>query len=805
MSPAPRRDWNPFLRFPAVALALTVLLAVPLLVRLARFSVSAEVQALLAGDQRSLASYRQVRDILGDTEAVVLSLTLTNLFSPDGLERVRALSEAFEREPDVVEVKSLTHAVRPVRRGLGFEMVPLVPPPPWDAPALAGVREFCLSHPLARNLLVSADGQHTLITVYFRERAVTAEAQQRFRERLGAVLAPFGGAGSGLRVVALPLIEDEIRGTLRRDLTWFLPAAAAVVVLVLGLTFHSVRLVGFTLLNQLAVLSLLPGVIQLAGVELSVFSIALAPLVTGIHLTLMMHLLTAVQRACAETGDVGEGLHAALRVVTRPALWSTLTTVLGLLSLGSSQLESVRQFGWLGALCLATVHAYTFGPTLAMLQLGGRRLGLGSVLDHPDRLGGHEFGGARLRPSRFDRPHDGARPQPHPTTNGSLTKRPRTPAVSPLPNFMASFVTRYRTAILVIAGVVALVAAGGLARLRTDVRIIEMLPSDSPTRQALEEFDQVYGGINVVQITLDSGRADGVNDPGFLRFLDEVHRFAAAQREPTGVFSYAQLLAMVNQIWEGGRPEALRLPVNPLLVGLFVTAIRTYDFPFLTALADPAFREAQLVVRTRDMPAREYLGLIHRIVAFAERRCPPGATVSATRGIHEVLEADRRIVRSQCSSVGWALGVIALALGLFWRSVRLAFLGVVTNSVPVGLALAIAGYAGVPLNSINLMVGALALGIAQDDTVHFITHWRERIRVGDSPWAALCDTFAVKGRPIIWTTVILVGVFALFGLSSFPPVVQFGLLLAGAFVAAQVSVLLFLPAWLAGRLRPPSP
>jgi uncharacterized protein len=367
---------------------------------------------------------------------------------------------------------------------------------------------------------------------------------------------------------------------------------------------------------------------------------------------------------------------------------------------------------------------------------------------------------------------------------------------------MTAFVTRHRRAILITAGVVALIAAGGLARLRTDVRIIEMLSPASPTRQALEEFDQVYGGINVVQIALDTGRPDGVNDPSFLRYLDEVHRFAAAQREPTGVFSYAQLLAMVNQIWEGGRPEALRLPVNPLLVSLFVTALRTYDFPFLTALADPAFREAQLVVRTRDMPARDYLDLIHRIVAFADGRRPPGVTVSATQGIHAILEADRRILRSQYTSVGWALGVITVALALFWRSVRLALFGVITNSVPVALALAIAGYAGVPLNSINIMVGALALGIAQDDTVHFITHWRDRIGAGDSSRAALRDTFAVKGRPIIWTTVILVGVFALFGLSSFPPVVQFGLLLAGAFVAAQVSVLLFLPAWLAGRREP---
>jgi hypothetical protein len=93
-----------------------------LLLHLPRFALSAETQALLAGDQRNLASYRQVREILGDTEAAAVSLALTNLFTVEGLATVRALSDAFERQPDVIEVKSLTHAVRPVRRGLGFEM-----------------------------------------------------------------------------------------------------------------------------------------------------------------------------------------------------------------------------------------------------------------------------------------------------------------------------------------------------------------------------------------------------------------------------------------------------------------------------------------------------------------------------------------------------------------------------------------------------------------------------------------------------------------------------------------------------------
>ncbi len=789
MKPLRWGDWNVFLRHPLASLVVCGWLCLPLLLGLLRFTVGAGTEALLSGDQRNLASYAQVRDILGENDAVVVSLGLTNLFTPLGLETVRRVSEAFERLPQTLEVKSLTHAVRPVRRGLSFEMVPLVPEAPLGAPGFAELREFCLSHPLARNLLVAEDGVHTLITVQFADRALDAEAQAQFQAEVDAVLAPLRAAGVPIRVLALPLIEREIRSSLRRDLAVFVPSAMAVVVGVLWLTFRSWGLVGFTLLAQSGVLALLPGLVQVTGFELTVFSVILLPLITGIHLTLLIHLLTAVQRATVAGKEIHDALGEALSVVGKPALASTLTTVLGLLSLGTSPLETVRAFGQLGAICLVAVHAITFGPVVAMLTLWGSHLFRGHALTNP----------GRARSPRRAEP--GGQRSARPTWLRFMESDPA--AVRPYPRSLLAArlvngIRRRRALVLGAAVLTCLLAIGGMARLRTDVRVLEMLNRRSPTRQALEEIDRAYGGFNVVQIAIDSGRANGVQDISFLRYLDKVQRFAEGLPEPSGVFSYAQLLAIINQVWEGGRADALRLPENPWLIALFTTALRSYELPFLTTLADADYREAQLVIRTRDMPAREYLALIDRIATFAETHRPEGVRVSAARGINSILEADRRILRSQFASGGSALLVIGVVLVVLWRSLRLGVIGVVTSSVPVALALAVAGYLQVPLNSINVLVGALALGIAQDDTIHFITHWREQVRAGRPTNEALQDTLEVKGRPIIWTTVILVGVFGLFGLSSFPPVVQFGLLLSGAFVLAQGSLLVVLPAWLMG-------
>ncbi|MCB1126813.1 MAG: MMPL family transporter, partial [Verrucomicrobiae bacterium] len=307
----------------------------------------------------------------------------------------------------------------------------------------------------------------------------------------------------------------------------------------------------------------------------------------------------------------------------------------------------------------------------------------------------------------------------------------------------------------------------------------------------IEALDRVYGGINVVQIEFDAGRAGGINDLGFLRYLETVHRQVAALPEPSGVYSYASLLAMMNQIWEGEAPGSLHLPESQMLLGVFVLALKSANYPFLSALADDSQRTAYLVVRTSDMPARDYLAMIERIVALAREGAPGAVKVSAAAGLHSILEADQRILRSQTRSLWLTLGCVCLALALLWRSLRLAAWVVGVNLLPVLLAGSTAALLGIPLNSVTVMVAATVLGLAVDDSIHLVTRWRSARLAGRAPNPALAEAFRSKARPVVWTTVILVAVFLLPGASSFPPARHFGGLGAFALVAALAGV--FLP------------
>jgi predicted RND superfamily exporter protein len=314
----------------------------------------------------------------------------------------------------------------------------------------------------------------------------------------------------------------------------------------------------------------------------------------------------------------------------------------------------------------------------------------------------------------------------------------------------------------------------------------------------IEEMDDAYGGINIVQMEMDSGHTNGINHPVFLNYLDEVHRAAQRHKGVTAVYSYTQLMSVINEVWEGGKQDSFRLPSSSIKTVLFSGIINSQkaQLPFLTMLCDTNFQTAQLTLRTRDMSSKAYLKLLESMEKLAKDKAPKGVEVSAQSGIRSILEADRRIVRSQQQSVLWTVGLIGLILAFLWRSAGLAVLALGINLLPIGMIIALQGLLGIPLNSITIMVAAIALGIAVDDTIHFITHWKDKISEGAGPEEAVCEAMRVKARPILATTAILVGMMMVFWVSVFPPVIHFGLLLSAGLVGALVAALVLLPVWL---------
>ena len=642
-----------------------------------------------------------------------------------------------------------------------FELGPLIPKSSekLTRERREHIKQWTINYPFFRNLIVDTEGQHAMIYAFANINRSTHQAKAAFCQEVNNRLQPFRDKGLDIKLLSFPHGEVETMDYLERDLSRFLPAVVAVLLVVLLVTFRfSIRLVVFVLLMQGVGIAMALGLASILGSRISPFTVPLFPLLSGIHLTLLIHIGTALQSA-QRSGFIGlEAISAMLGQVFKPSAFAALTTAVGMLSLSLSEVRPTHEFGLLGAAGIGLLFVLTFGPGMVLLKV---------------------LAGPKL-------------PRASPASGGWTES---------LPGWVAQ---RRSLLLVVMAGVIVLVVVGA-KKIRTDIRIVEFLSPKSDTRQALEELDHTYGGINFANLEIDTGITNGVRSTGFFKFITDLQQFAEQQEGVSMVYSVGSLLRAADQVLQ---EEFMHLPsmVTPrdratMMLDQFERPEIRYQLPLLDSLYSRDMKKAWLVLRTRDLPSGQYIDLLNALEAKAEKIKPDGFTISMQGAIQEIQKADRQIVDSQRRSALFTAGIIAIMLGILWRSIGLALLAFVANIIPVGLIVALQGLADVPLNSITIMVGAIAFGIAVDDTIHFITHWREERRKGIASRQAVINTLHVKGRPIVSTTVILICIMAVFSLSSFPPVVAFGWLSAIGFAGALCSALLFLPMFLDNKVE----
>ena len=151
------------------------------------------------------------------------------------------------------------------------------------------------------------------------------------------------------------------------------------------------------------------------------------------------------------------------------------------------------------------------------------------------------------------------------------------------------------------------------------------------------------------------------------------------------------------------------------------------------------------------------------------------------------------LTKGQIRSLGLAFLIITLLMGLYMRSLRIGLISMIPNLFPVLFVLGVMGWTGISLNIVTVMISSIALGIAVDDTIHYLARYRvEWGKTGDR-LQAMRRTMLHTGRAIVFTSVVMAGGFWVICLSDFRPNIYLGLLTGVAMIAALLGDLLLLP------------
>jgi predicted RND superfamily exporter protein len=171
--------------------------------------------------------------------------------------------------------------------------------------------------------------------------------------------------------------------------------------------------------------------------------------------------------------------------------------------------------------------------------------------------------------------------------------------------------------------------------------------------------------------------------------------------------------------------------------------------------------------------------------------------------MYEFARAEDAIAFGQLRGLVFAFLTIAGLLFAIFRSLRLAWIALVPNLVPIAMGFGLMGLLGIPLDAGTVVIGNLAFGIAVDDSIHAVTGFFERWRAGDSASAALESTYRGGAPPLIYTTAVVALGFGMLGFSGFAVIRHLGILTASLMVLCLLADLLLLPAMLSRLGTPP--
>ena len=466
-----------------------------------------------------------------------------------------------------------------------------------------------------------------------------------------------------------------------------------------------------------------------------------------------VHLVNYYRDAVREEGFL-RAPWTAVRHGWQPCSLSAFTTALGLVSLLVSHIPAVRTFGGYGAA----------GVGLAVVFL---------VIALPAAL------------ARF----------PDRTEPGRWLARW-------YGRHLPGFIWRWRTAILLGGLAIVAAATAGVFRIRTTVSPIRFLPEGSRCVVDADWFRRSIGpptGFEVL-VGIPSDHPIRIGDE--LRLVRDIQSALHRVARTEGSLSAATLVPPLGPVGRMSFLERMSRAMRDRRLEDQLDRFREARL-FATESGWHWWRITTRVDAFESLSVDQIESEMRRAIAPVWKRHPvkeDDVRVVFTGSVPLIYVAQEELLASLSRSFGLAILAISLVMMVAMRSVAAGILAMVPNVFPVAIVFGLMGWCQVLLDVGSMMTASVALGIAVDDTLHFLAWFRRRWHESGQRAVALREAYRRSGPPMTQTTLIAGGAMSVFGWSHFQPVSRFALLLTGLLAAALVGDLVLLPALLASPL-----
>ena len=699
-------------------------------------------------DEAATQYFENHKDVFGtDNDFVIIGLVShSGAFDPGFLQKVESLTSDLGEIPFVENVTSPTNISYPVREPLTGAL--------FKRPLLSGNREKdslrVFSDPSLISNIFSRDTAAVSIVLATKSE-LSKNKSDTLATALNAVLAKY--EFDGIHLAGRSLGQVVYIKKIQNEFALFMGISLIFIIGLLYAVFRSFRGVLIPLCTVLLAVVWSIGILNLSGRGISLLLTMLPPVIFVVGMSDAVHLYARYLEELRRGLDKMAALKEMVFDTGLATLLTSITTAIGFASLYFTGIPALQEFGLLTAagVLAAFVICITLMPAWLVLS------------PIPSKTLAH--------------------------SKNSIWERLLQKSFLPI--------VRHRRKIYLISGILAVIFIGFTSQLGMNNFLLEDLRPGEKLRKDFTFFDDYFSGVRPFEIgfKIKNDETD-ILTPENLVQIEKLEVYLENFYGAKALTSPITFVKEINRSGNAGRNAFYRLPTDAVAWRSNIRDMeRIRKTGKMDIVLDESGRYGRIFGRVGDWGAQEFERKNSELMAFiADENLDANFDIEITGTGTLIDRTNQNIALSLAKGLGVAILLIAVIMGMMFRSFSMVIYALIPNLLPLLAVSAIMSATGIDLKMSTSIIFTIAFGIAVDDTIHLLSRFRLELSKGFSKKESMKNAFVHTGKAMILTSLIIFGGFISLCFSTFQSTFFIGLFVTLTLIFALVFDLTLLPA-----------
>ena len=640
-----------------------------------------------------------------------------------------------------------------------------------------------LNSPVFKNFVISEDGKTSGIIVYIKQdkkikNIKTKKSLEKYKDlkkkqntenikEIRNVIKEYN-KNAKIYLGGIPMIADDMMSFIKNDIIIFGIGVFIFIIVTLWIIFKKIVWVIIPLSSCFFSVLVMLGILGILGWKVTVISSNFIALMLILTMAMNIHLSTRFIQIKNENQNITKLklLNYATNKMFLPILYTGLTTICAFLSLIFSGIKPVIDFGWMMTLGIITSIITTF--TL-----------LPSLINFFDEKSIYNI---------------------------------NTKEDSKITKILSNFTIKNKNIVFATSVLVVLLSIFGVSKLKVENSFINYFDKDTEIYKGMKLIDDELGGTTPLEIILNFPKEDSEdleqedddwgNDDGDdakywftkdkIDKISKVHNYLENLEHVGKVLSFHSVLKVAESLNNNK-------PLGSLEIGVLYTKLpENIKSEIVSPYISIESSEARINLRLKDSNQNlRRNDFINKIKFDLKNKLNLKEDEFRLAGVliifNNLLQS---LFKSQILTLGFVMVGIFLMFFILFRNIKLSLVGIIPNLIAAFFILGIIGILKIPLDMMTITIAAITIGIAVDNSIHYIYRFREEFSILKDYNKTLKKCHSTVGVAIVNTSIIIVFGFSILVLSNFIPTIYFGIFTGMAMLLAMILVLTLLPSFL---------